>query len=59
MLSNLNKGRKSSEKFSFLKNVRILYKAREDVPNSFNSNSLLTKYLMSDTAPDTAPYATT
>ena len=59
MLSNLNKGRNSSGKFSFLKNVRILYKAREDVPNSFNSISLLTKYLMSDTAPDTAPYATT
>ena len=59
MLSNLNKRRKSSEKFSFLKNVRILYKAREDVPNNFNSNSLSPKYLMSDTAPDTAPYATT
>ena len=28
--SNLNKGRKSSEKSSFLKNVKILLKAREE-----------------------------
>ena len=37
-LSNLNKGRKSSEKISFLKNVKMLLKAREDVLNSFKSN---------------------
>ena len=36
--NNLNKGRKSSEKPSFLKNMKILLKAREDALNSFKSN---------------------
>ena len=38
MLGNLNKGRKSYEKISFLKNVKTLLKAREDVLNNFKSN---------------------
>ena len=49
---NLNKGRKSSEKISFSKNVNILQKAREDVLNSFKSNLFPIMY-------GTAPYATT
>ena len=36
--SNLNKGRKSYKKTSFLKNVKTLLKAREDVLNSFKSD---------------------
>ena len=35
---NLNKGQKSSEKISFLKNVKILLKEKEYVLNSFKSN---------------------
>ena len=35
---NWNKGRKSSEKVSFLKNVKILLKAREDVVDGFKTN---------------------
>ena len=35
---NLNKGRKSSEKVSFLKSVTILLKAREDVVDGFKTN---------------------
>ena len=46
-LGNLNKSRKSSEKISFLKNVKILLKASEDVLNGFRSNSFP---IMSDTA---------
>ena len=47
MFGNLNKGRKLSEKkISFLKNVKILLKAKEDVLNSFESNLFP---IMSDT----------
>ena len=35
---NLNKGRKSSEKVSFLKSVTILLKVREDVVDGFKTN---------------------
>ena len=35
---DLNKGRKSSGKAYFLKNVKILLKEREDVLNRFKSN---------------------
>ena len=38
MFGNLNKEKKSSEKISFLKNVKLLLKARENVPNSFKKN---------------------
>ena len=47
MFGNLNKGRKSPEKKrSFLKNVKILLKAKENVLNSFESNLFP---IMSDT----------
>ena len=46
--SNLKKGRKSLEKISFLKNVEILLRAKEDVLNSFKSNLLP---IMSDITP--------
>ena len=55
MLGNLNKGRKSYEKISFLKNVKTFLKAREDVLNNFKSNLFPINNLMSDAA----PYATT
>ena len=54
-LGNLNKGRKSYEKISFLKNVKTLLKARQDVLNHFKSNLFPIKNSMSDAA----PYATT
>ena len=38
MFGNLNKEKKSSEKISFSKNVKLLLKARENVPNSFKKN---------------------
>ena len=38
IFGNLNKGRKSSEKVFFKKNVKILLKVREDVLNGFKSN---------------------
>ena len=47
LLSKSKKGRKTPEKIYFLKNVKILLKAREDVLNSFKSNLLP---LMSDTS---------
>ena len=37
MFGNLNKWRKSSEKTSFLQNVKILFKEREDILNCFKS----------------------
>ena len=49
---NLNKSRKSSEKVSFLKNVKILLKAREHVLNIFKSNLFP---IMSDTTPYATP----
>ena len=55
MFGNLNKGRKSSEKISFLKNVNILLKAREDVLNGFKSNLFP---IMFDTMPYTTPDTT-
>ena len=55
MFGNLNKGTKSSEKISFLKNVKILLKAREDVLNSFKSNLFP---VMSDTTPYATPRET-
>ena len=55
MFNNLNKGRKSSEIVSFLKNVKILLKAREDVFNSFKSNLFPT---MSDTTLYSTPRET-
>ena len=62
MLSNLNKGRKSSEKVSFLKNVKIFLKAREDVLNAFKSNLFPIKNSMPDitpyVTPDKTPYVT-
>ena len=48
MFGNLSKGRKSSEKIYFLKYVKILLKPREDVLNSFKSNTFP---IMSDTTP--------
>ena len=51
MLGNLNKGRKSYEKISFLKNVKTFLKAREDVLNNFKSNLFPINNLMSDAAP--------
>ena len=54
-LGNLNKGKKSYEKISFLKNVKTLLKAIQDVLNHFKSNLFPIKNSMSDTA----PYATT
>ena len=50
-LSNLDKDRKASEKTSFLRNVKILLKATEDVLNVFKSNLFP---IMSDAT----PYAT-
>ena len=47
MFGNLIKGKKSSEKISFLK---ILVKAREDVRNCFKSNIFPIKKM-----PDTTP----
>ena len=41
--SNLNKGRKSSQKIYFLKYLKVLLKARKDVLNGFKSN-LFTNY---------------
>lgn len=41
--SNLNKGRKSSQKIYFLKYLKVLLKARKDVLNGFKSN-LFTTY---------------
>ena len=35
---NLDKGRKSSEKISFLKNVKKIFKVRKNVLNGFKSN---------------------
>ena len=55
MFGNLHKGRKSSEKISFLKNVKILLKAREDVLNSFKSSLFP---IMSDTTPYATPRET-
>ena len=49
-LNNLNKGRKSSQKVSFLKNVKNLLKARGDVHNSFKSD-------LFPIVPDTTPYS--
>ena len=49
---NVNKGRKSPEKISCLKNVKILLKAREDVPVSFKSNLFP---IMLDTTSYTTP----
>ena len=43
MFGNLNKGRKSSQKSYFLKYVKVLLKARNDVLNGFKSN-LFTTY---------------
>ena len=56
MLGNLNKQSKSSEKISFLKNVEILLKVREDVLNGFKSNLFpimldATPYATPDTTP--------
>ena len=48
LLNSKKKGRKSSEKIFFLKNVEILLKAREDVLNRFKSNLFPT---MSNTTP--------
>ena len=55
MFVNLNKGRKSSEKIPFLKSVKILLKAREDVINSFKSYLFL---IISDTTPYATPDTT-
>ena len=38
VFGNLIKGKKSTEKMSFSKNVQVLLKAREDVLNGFKSN---------------------
>ena len=55
MFGNLNKGRKSSEKIYFLKNAKILLKARADILNSFKSNLFP---IISDTTPYTTPDTT-
>ena len=55
MFGNLNKSRKSSEKISFLKNVKLLLKAREDVLNSFKSSLFP---IMSHTTPYATPRET-
>ena len=52
MFRNVNKGRKSPEKISCLKNVKILLKAREDVLVSFKSNLFP---IMLDTTSYTTP----
>ena len=52
MFISLNKRTKSYEKVSFLKNVKILLKAREDILNSFKNNLFP---LMSDTTPYATP----
>ena len=52
MFINFNKRTKSYEKVSFLKNVNILLKAREDILNSFKNNLFS---IMSDTTPYATP----
>ena len=52
MFISLNKRTKSYEKVSFLKNVKILLKAREAILNSFKNNLFP---LMSDTTPYATP----
>ena len=47
VLKNLNKGKKPPEKVSFLKDVRTLLEARQDVLNNLESNTFPIK---SDTA---------
>lgn len=58
-MNNLNQGKKSDEKVSFLKNVKILFKTREDVPHNFNGNAFPIVNSMSnspsDTKSDTTP----
>ena len=65
MFGNLNNGRKTSQKIYFLKNVKILLKARENVLNGFKSNIFLinqisdtTPYPTPDSTPHTAPDTT-
>ena len=51
MFGNLNKGRKWSEKISFLKSIKILFEAIENIRNGFKSNIF-------PIMPDTIAYAT-
>ena len=57
MFGNLNNGRKTSQKIYFLKNVKILLKARENVLNGFKSNIFLINHI-SDTTPYPTPDST-
>ena len=55
IFGKLNKGRKSSEKIYFLKNAKILLKARADILNNSKSNLFP---IISDTTPYTTPDTT-